>query len=124
LHRNHLEDFTKWLDAEAVPHRPGKGSWQALQVFDKRHGWLVIHYNNRPEHLTIDSSLYPLVKRFISNRIIATPPEKPLDDIQKLKDLIVRLYNVPDLMFLVDSEDGELAADVEATIEKIKGEPC
>ena len=40
-------------------------------------------------------------------------------DADRLEDLLIRIYNVPDLMFVVSGENSELAAEFEALIEEI-----
>lgn len=40
-------------------------------------------------------------------------------DLDRLEDMLIRLYNVPDLMFVVAGEDSALAAEFEALIEEI-----
>lgn len=69
LHKSKLEDFKKYLDELEVPHRPGKGDWQVLQVCVDLYGWRVIHFRaDMPEHLTVDERLVPLVKKFIDRQ--------------------------------------------------------
>jgi hypothetical protein len=64
-----LEDFKKYLDELGVPHRPGKGDYQILQVCIDLYGWRVIHHRaDTTGHLTVDERLVPLVKRFIDEQ--------------------------------------------------------
>jgi hypothetical protein len=66
LHVNKLEDFIRYLDEVEIPHRPGKGEYQILQVYTESHGWRVVHKRlDMKEHYTVDERLVPLVKRFI-----------------------------------------------------------
>lgn len=66
LHVTRLEAFKGWLDAEGIAHRPGKGTWQELQVqVLGRGGWSSVYSRaDMPEHYTIDPALEPLVRRF------------------------------------------------------------
>jgi hypothetical protein len=69
LHKTKLEDFKKWCDEMGIPHRPGKGDWQVLQVCVEFFGWKVIHKRiDMPEHLTVDERLIPLVHKFIDSQ--------------------------------------------------------
>jgi hypothetical protein len=69
LHVTKLEEFKKFLDELEVPHRPGKGEWQILQVCVEFFGWRVIHKRlNMKEHYTVDERLIPLVHKFIDNQ--------------------------------------------------------
>jgi len=42
-----------------------------------------------------------------------------MSEVERLEDLLIRLYNVPDLMFVVAGEDSALAAEFQALIEEI-----
>lgn len=65
LHISKLEAFKEWLNERDVPHRPGKGEFQVLQVCVEVHGWKCIHKRlDMPEHYTVDEKLMPLVKQF------------------------------------------------------------
>jgi hypothetical protein len=43
----------------------------------------------------------------------------PDEIVDRMEDVLIRLYNVPDLMFIVFGEDRALAAEFEALIEEI-----
>ena len=69
LHKDKLEEFKKFLDELEVPHRPGKGDYQVLQVCVEFYGYRVIHKRlDMKEHLTVDERLIPLVKKFIDSQ--------------------------------------------------------
>lgn len=67
LHKTKLEEFKAWLDQERIKHRPGKGEYQVLQVQTCK-GWQVVYDKMTKEHLTVNQSLLPLVRRFISSK--------------------------------------------------------
>lgn len=65
LHRTKLDDFKRWLDANGIPHRPGKGDYQVLQVCRDGQHWNCVYIRDRmPEHYTTDRHLDSLVSRF------------------------------------------------------------
>jgi hypothetical protein len=65
LHKSKLEEFKAFLDSEGLPHRPGKGQWQVLQVCkDGRHWNSIFIRNEMPEHFTTDRHLDSLVVKF------------------------------------------------------------
>lgn len=67
LHKSKLNEFRVWLDSLQIPHRPGKGAWQILQVQTKQHGWQVVFERlEMPEHVTVQENLMPLVRKFIA----------------------------------------------------------
>ena len=69
LHKNKLEDFKKYLDARGIAYRPGKGTWQELQVLTSKHGWQCIYSRaDMPEHLTVQDKLCPLVWGYLEER--------------------------------------------------------
>ena len=63
LTKDTLEAFKAWLDAKDIPHRPGKGEWQVLQVFVEDCGFQVLFKNKRGE-FTANDKLYPLIWEF------------------------------------------------------------
>lgn len=66
LHKTKLEAFKAWLDEQSIPHRPGKGPWQELQVLTEKYGWQVVFSRaEMPEHLSMNEKLTPLVRQFI-----------------------------------------------------------
>lgn len=69
LHITKLEEFKAWLDSEKIPHRPGKGEWQALQVCKDGKNWSSIFIRlDMPEHFTTDWRLDKLVGKFCRAR--------------------------------------------------------
>lgn len=66
LHTTKLQSLKDWLDASGIPHRPGKGEYQALQVWTDDHGWQVIFNRLNKPHLTLNKGLVPLVRRFLN----------------------------------------------------------
>lgn len=65
LHISKLDEFKKFLDAEGLKHRPGKGFYQVLQVCkDGKHWNNVYQRNHMPEHYTTDRHLDSLVIKF------------------------------------------------------------
>jgi len=65
LHKDKLEGFKSWLTAKGREHRPGRGSWQVLQV---KHGsgWQALFERaEMPEHLSVPGPLIPLVQAYI-----------------------------------------------------------
>lgn len=69
LHVTKLEDFKAWLDTKGIPHRPGRGTWQVLQVCkDGRHWNCVYSRLDMKEHFTTDRHLDSLVREFAISR--------------------------------------------------------
>lgn len=68
LHKTKLEDFKVWLDAHHVPHRPGRGSYQALQVNMSGKWCAVYERNDMPEHYTTEHTMDSLVRKFCRDR--------------------------------------------------------
>ena len=67
LHKEKFDAFVAWLDEKNIPHRPGKGTYQKLQVL-VHNGWKCIYWrNDMPEHLTIQDGLTGLVHKFIKS---------------------------------------------------------
>lgn len=65
LHVSKLEEFKAFLDTEGIPHQPGKGIWQVLQVCKDGTHWNCIYVRNEmPEHFTVDRHLESLVAKF------------------------------------------------------------
>jgi len=101
LHKDRLGKFIAYLDAQGIAHRPGKGTWQVLQVMTKHAGWQCIHSRmNMPEHYTIQDQLYPLVREFINySRIDETlgeivEREVTLDQLNFKLDLILEHLHI------------------------------
>jgi hypothetical protein len=66
LHKNKLDDFKEFLDDNATAYRPGKGTWQELQVLTPNDGWQCIYSRmDMPEHYTVQDKLMPLVWAFL-----------------------------------------------------------
>ena len=75
LHINQLEAFKAWLDANGIPHRPGKGCYQVLQVDTPKHGWQVVFSRDAmPEHYAINEKLIPTVRSFQRAKKAAVSP--------------------------------------------------
>lgn len=69
LHITKLEEFKAWLDSEGLPHRPGKGEWQVLQVCKNGKHWSAVFTRaDMPEHFTTDWHLDKLVAKFCRQR--------------------------------------------------------
>ena len=65
LHVTKLDAFMAYLDKEAIPHRPGRGSYQVLQVCKDGLHWNCVYRRDvMPEHFTTDRHLDNLVIRF------------------------------------------------------------
>lgn len=68
LHKTKLDAFKAWLDAAGIPHRPGKGTFQVLQVALPRKQWGVVYDRiDAPEHYTVTGPLERTVRRFLRN---------------------------------------------------------
>jgi len=66
LHKTKLEAFKTWLDQNEIPHRPGKGDWEVLQVFTEKSNWQrVFERLDMKEHYSVNEKLLPIVRRFI-----------------------------------------------------------
>ena len=69
LHKSKLEDFKEYLNLRGIAHRPGKGTWQELQVLTLEDGWQCIYSRvDMPEHLTIQDKLISLIKSYLRER--------------------------------------------------------
>lgn len=69
LHKKHLDEFKSWLQGRGVPHRPGKGDWQVLQVKCGNEWQAVYERIFMPEHLTVaGNKIEKLVRRFYDER--------------------------------------------------------
>jgi hypothetical protein len=67
LAKHRLAEFTEWLTSKGVPHRPGRGDFQKLQVQTKERGWQCIFYRGgAKEHYTVAGPLEAIVREFIS----------------------------------------------------------
>lgn len=66
LHKNKLTQFQDYLDVHGIPHRPGRGDWEVLQVQTPDRKWAVIYRRNHmPEHLTVPRPLLKTVLNFL-----------------------------------------------------------
>ena len=69
LHKDKLDDFKQFLNDRGIAYRPGRGAYQALQVFTELSGWQCIHSRaDMPEHYTVQDKLMPLVRRYLEFR--------------------------------------------------------
>lgn len=69
LHKKHLDEFKSWLQGRGVPHRPGKGDWQVLQVEVQGVWYAVYKRAFMPEHLTVaGNKLEKLVRKFYDDQ--------------------------------------------------------
>ena len=72
LHVDKLEDFKDWLNREMIEHRPGKGTWEVLQVKTDDGIWPKIYDRGTGErkltHYTVQDKLVPLVQQFIEDQ--------------------------------------------------------
>jgi hypothetical protein len=73
LHKSKLEDFKRWMDEHHIEHRPGKGSFQVLQVKIRNKRKNVIEWQcvfdrlEAPEHYTVAWPLEGTVRKFIND---------------------------------------------------------
>ena len=69
LHKNQLENFKSFLNANSIKFRPGKGIYEAIQV-RTRDGWKPIFNNTHSDHFTIQDNkhLQTIVKQFIIDK--------------------------------------------------------
>ncbi len=82
LHKNDLDLFIKYLDHRCIPHRPGRGDYEVLQVQRADGTWTVLWRRDKmPEHFTVEDRMVPLVQNFIdwkhqqcSTHDTSTPP--------------------------------------------------
>jgi len=66
LHKTKLEAFKTFLSKSGIEHRPGRGSFQMLQVKLKSGQWqCVFDRIDAPEHYTVAHPLEGLVHKFI-----------------------------------------------------------
>jgi len=66
LHISKMDDFKEYLTSKDIAYRPGKGTYQVMQVLTPRHGWQCIYErNNMPEHFTVQDKLMPIVFKFL-----------------------------------------------------------
>lgn len=66
LHKTKLQDLKNWLDSQKIPHRPGRGDYQILQIQVNENDWYVIYSRaSAVEHYTVDYRLEPMIRRFI-----------------------------------------------------------
>ena len=67
LHKSKVEAFKAWLTEHDIPHRPGKGAYELLQVLDKG-AWHKLYVRDRmPEQVTVQDRLMPLVRLFLND---------------------------------------------------------
>lgn len=66
LHKSKLEDFKKWCKDNMLSIRPGKDTFQVLQVCHPVLGWGVIYDRiEAKEHYTVENKLVRIVQKFI-----------------------------------------------------------
>lgn len=84
LHITKLEEFKVWLDSEGIPHRPGRGDYQVLQICKDGTHWNCIYERNyMPEHYTADRHIDSLVRKFIrSLKMTNTTQTDLLDGVE------------------------------------------
>ena len=69
LHKNKLDDFKLWLDKKHIPHRPGRGEFQVMQVALPDGQWGVVYDRIvAPEHYTVTAPMECIVRRFVQAR--------------------------------------------------------
>ncbi len=69
LHITKIEEFKSWLTDQGIPHRPGKGFYQVIQVCkDGKHWNNIYTRHHMPEHFTNDRHLDSLVAKFCRER--------------------------------------------------------
>ena len=69
LRKSKLEDFKKYLDSIGVAYRPGKGTWQELQVLTSKWGWQCLYNKtDMPEYFTMQDKLTSLVESYSKKR--------------------------------------------------------
>ena len=68
LHISRLEDFKKFLIDENIAFRPGKGTWEVLQI-QTQGGWYKIYRkNDMPEHYVAQDKVMPLIRKFVNQK--------------------------------------------------------
>ena len=66
LHKSKLDAVKEWLDSQGIPHRPGRGDYDVLQVQVAAPEWFCIFDRlSAKEHYTVDKRLVRTVIRFI-----------------------------------------------------------
>lgn len=66
LHKTKLEAFKTWCDANHIEHRPGRGTYEVLQIKTKKGYWqCVFDRLDAPEHYTVAWPIESVVRRFI-----------------------------------------------------------
>jgi hypothetical protein len=66
LHKSKLDEFKNFLLGKGIATRPGKGSFQILQVEHPILGWQPIYEKLvSPEHYSVPDKLIPLVMEFV-----------------------------------------------------------
>jgi hypothetical protein len=66
LHKNKIEAFKEYLDNRGIGYRPGKGTWQELQVLTPEFGWQCIYSRaDMPEHFTVQDKLMHIISDFL-----------------------------------------------------------
>ena len=65
LHKDRLLEFIKWLDENKIPNRIGKGEWEVRQIYLDGEWHKLYARANMPEHLTVQTKLIELVRKFI-----------------------------------------------------------
>ena len=79
LHISKLEDFKVFLSAHGIKHRPGRGTYQVLQVCKDGSHWNCVYRREKmPEHFTTDRHLDKLVLKFVrAQKQLATELAQP-----------------------------------------------
>ena len=66
LHKSKLDEFKNFLLSKAIATRPGKGSFQVMQIQHPKHGWQPLYEKlHSPEHYSVPDKLIPLVMEFV-----------------------------------------------------------
>ena len=69
LHKSKLEDFKNWCFENRISIRPGKDTFQVLQVCHPVLGWGVIYDRiEAKEHYTVDKKTLNIVFSYITAR--------------------------------------------------------
>lgn len=81
-----LDAFKAWLESQDIPYRPGKGQYEALQIFVGPEWAKLYHKDRIVSHLVVQERLVPLVRRFVSEASIPWEAVQYRPDPQKTLD--------------------------------------
>jgi hypothetical protein len=69
LHKSRVTEFTSWLESQGWKIRPGRGTWEIVQVQEPgANSWHVLFKRlNMPEHVTVPQPLVSMVQFFLDS---------------------------------------------------------